>query len=51
MLESFRGVPENELTAIFGTNAARVYGFDVAQLSQIAARIGPEKSLFEAATA
>jgi len=48
MLEAFRGVPEDELAAILGGNAARVYGFDVEKLAPLAARIGPEKSLFRA---
>jgi predicted TIM-barrel fold metal-dependent hydrolase len=48
MLEAFRGVPELELEALLGGNAARVYGFDVEKLAPLAARIGPEKSLFRA---
>ena len=47
-LENFRGVPDAELSAIFGHNAIGVYGFDAAALSTIAARIGPEKSAFAA---
>lgn len=48
MLEAFRGVPEVELEAMLGGNAARVYGFDSEKLAPLAARIGPEKSLFRA---
>jgi len=48
MLEAFRGVPEVELEALLGGNAARVYGFDVGKLAPLAARIGPEKNLFRA---
>jgi len=48
MHESFRGVPEDELTAMLGGNAARVYGFDVEKLAPLAARIGPPKSAFRA---
>jgi predicted TIM-barrel fold metal-dependent hydrolase len=48
MVESFRGVPEAELEALLGGNAARVYGFDLEKLAPLAARIGPEKALFRA---
>jgi predicted TIM-barrel fold metal-dependent hydrolase len=46
MVESFHGVPEAELAAMLGGNAARVYGFDTEKLAPLAARIGPEKSAF-----
>jgi predicted TIM-barrel fold metal-dependent hydrolase len=46
MIESFRGTPEDELAAMLGGNAARVYGFDTEKLAPLVARIGPEKSLF-----
>jgi predicted TIM-barrel fold metal-dependent hydrolase len=48
MRDAFRGVPEDELAAILGGNAARVYGFDTGKLATLVARIGPEKSLFRA---
>jgi len=41
MVETFRGLPEGELRAMLGLNAARVYGLDVASLERTAARIGP----------
>ena len=44
MFESFHGVPEDELTAMLGGNAAEVYGFDTGKLAPLVARIGPEKS-------
>jgi len=47
-LESFHGVPEPELAAMLGENAARVYGFDTEKLAPLVARIGPEKSAFRA---
>jgi predicted TIM-barrel fold metal-dependent hydrolase len=47
-LESFHGVPEAELDAMLGGNAARVYGFDAEKLAPLVARIGPEKSAFRA---
>jgi predicted TIM-barrel fold metal-dependent hydrolase len=46
MVESFHDVPEDDLAAMLGGNAARVYGFDTEKLSPLVARIGPEKSLF-----
>ncbi len=46
MLDAFRGVPEPEIAAMLGGNAARVYGFDTEKLAPLAARIGPEKSAF-----
>jgi predicted TIM-barrel fold metal-dependent hydrolase len=46
MLENFRGIPESDLTAMLGGNAARVYGFDEEKLAPLVARIGPEKSAF-----
>jgi predicted TIM-barrel fold metal-dependent hydrolase len=48
MLDTFRGLPEDEIAAMLGGNAARVYGFDVEKLAPLVARIGPEKSAFRA---
>jgi predicted TIM-barrel fold metal-dependent hydrolase len=42
MIETFRGVPESELRAMLGLNAARVYGMDLAALERTASRIGPK---------
>jgi len=47
MLETFRGLPEADLAALLGGNAARVYGFDTDKLAPLVARIGPEKISFE----
>jgi predicted TIM-barrel fold metal-dependent hydrolase len=46
MIETFRGLPEPEVAAMLGGNAARVYDFDVEKLAPLVARIGPEKSAF-----
>jgi predicted TIM-barrel fold metal-dependent hydrolase len=46
MLETFRGLPEAEVAAMLGGNAARVYGFDAEKLAPVAARIGPAKAAF-----
>jgi len=48
MLETFRGLPEDEVAAMLGGNAARFYGLDTGKLAPLAARIGPEKRLFHA---
>ena len=37
----FAGVPHDEVAMMLGTNAAKLYGFNLAQLQPIAARIGP----------
>ena len=46
LLETFRGVPEEELAMMLGGNAARVYNFDLGKLGPLVARIGPEKAAF-----
>jgi predicted TIM-barrel fold metal-dependent hydrolase len=46
MFETFHGVPEDDLAAMLGGNAAEVYGFDTGKLAPLVARIGPEKSAF-----
>jgi predicted TIM-barrel fold metal-dependent hydrolase len=48
LVETFRGVPEDELGLMLGGNAARVYGFDPEKLDPLVARIGPEKAAFRA---
>jgi len=48
MHEAFDGLPEADVEAMLGRNAARVYGLDVEKLETIAARIGPEKASFAA---
>ena len=45
--DTFDGVPEPELRAMLGENAARVYGFDRAKLATHAARVGPSLEDFE----
>lgn len=47
MAAAFHGVPETELAAMLGGNAARLYGFDVNALTPLVKRIGPEKADFE----
>jgi predicted TIM-barrel fold metal-dependent hydrolase len=38
---AFGGVPTDEVAAMVGGNAARVYGFDLDALAPVAARVGP----------
>jgi predicted TIM-barrel fold metal-dependent hydrolase len=46
MLETFSGLPDDEIAAMLGGTAAALYGFDTEKLAPIVARIGPEKSAF-----
>jgi hypothetical protein len=39
--KTFGDYPEQEIHALLGENAAKVYGFDVEKLRPIADRIGP----------
>jgi len=43
---AFKGVPEADIEAIMGTNAAEWYGFDVEKLAPIVDRIGPTADRF-----
>ena len=47
MVEVFRGVPDEEIAAMLGGNAAEFYGFDTAALAPLVDRIGPQRSLFQ----
>jgi predicted TIM-barrel fold metal-dependent hydrolase len=38
---TFGDYPEDEITAILGGNAAKVYGFDMEKLSLIGDQVGP----------
>lgn len=49
MVETFRGLPDDEIAAMLGGNAVEFYGFDVEKLAPTVARVGPEKSLFQPA--
>jgi hypothetical protein len=46
MVETFRGLPEADIEAMLGTNAAEFYGFDTDKLAPLVDRIGPERSWF-----
>ncbi|QTZ91267.1 amidohydrolase family protein [Streptomyces auratus] len=41
---AYAGLPPDEAAAMLGINAARVYGFDLARLAPLAARVGPAVS-------
>jgi predicted TIM-barrel fold metal-dependent hydrolase len=47
LAEVFRDVPETELEAMLGGNAARFYGFDPSQLRALADRVGPERGAWQ----
>ena len=44
---TFAGVPADELRLMLGENAARFYGFDLAQLRAIADRVGPTVAMID----
>ena len=46
MTETFMGLPDDEIAAMLGGNAAEFYGFDTEKLAPLVERIGPEKSWF-----
>ena len=46
MVETFHGLPEDEIARMLGENAVDWYGLDRPALEAIAERIGPEKRLF-----
>jgi len=51
MTETFAELPEDEIAAMLGGNAASFYGFDTAKLAPLVHRIGPETAAFSAAAA
>jgi len=46
--ETFHGLPEADISAMLGENAARFYNLDLEKLAPIVARVGPEKATFQA---
>jgi predicted TIM-barrel fold metal-dependent hydrolase len=46
MVETFHGLPEDEIEAMLGGNAVEFYGLDLDRLNAIASRVGPERSEF-----
>jgi predicted TIM-barrel fold metal-dependent hydrolase len=48
MLETFRGLPREDIAKIIGSNAADFYGFDREKLAPIVERIGPKLDTFDA---
>ena len=49
MVDTFRGLPEADIEAMLGGNAAEFYGFDTAKLAPLVDRIGPKRSWFQEA--
>jgi predicted TIM-barrel fold metal-dependent hydrolase len=47
MMESLGGLPEDDIQAMLGENALKIYDLDEAALRDIARRIGPEKKMFK----
>lgn len=45
--ETFHGLPDAEIEAMLGGNAAEFYNLDVEKLAPIVARVGPEKASFQ----
>ena len=48
MVETFRGLPEDDVSAMLGGNAVAFYGMDSAGLAEVASRVGPARSDFAA---
>lgn len=48
MVETLHGLPEADIEALLGGNAAEFYGIDTQSLAPLVDRIGPERSLFRA---
>jgi len=48
MIDTFKGLPEDDIAAMLGGNAAEFYGFDRAELDKVGARVGPHRSSFSA---
>ncbi len=46
MVETMHGLPETDIEAMLGGNAAEFYGFDLKKLNPLAERIGPERAWF-----
>ena len=46
MRDVFRGLPDAEIAAMLGGNAAEFYEFDTEKLAPLAQRIGPHPSEF-----
>ncbi len=46
MVETMHGLPEADIEAMLGGNAAEFYGFDLKKLNPLAERIGPERAWF-----
>jgi predicted TIM-barrel fold metal-dependent hydrolase len=49
MVETFQGLPEQDIEVMLGGNAAEFYDFDTEKLAPLAQRIGPKRSWFREA--
>ena len=48
MIDTFKGLPEDDIAAMLGGNAAAFYRMDLAELDKVGARVGPERGSFAA---
>ena len=48
MVETFKGLPEDDVAAMLGGNAVAFYDLDEPKLAQVAERVGPERTAFAA---
>ena len=48
MLETFKGLPEDDVAAMLGGNAVAFYSMDQAGLTEVAERVGPKRESFAA---
>ena len=46
MIDTFKGLPEDDIAAMLGGNALAFYGFEEAGITEIANRVGPKRSDF-----
>ena len=46
MIETFKGLPEDDVAAMLGGNALAFYGFEETGLTEIANRVGPRRADF-----
>ncbi len=49
MVDTFQGLPDDEIAAFLGENALRFYGLEREKIAPIAERIGPAREEFQAA--
>ena len=48
MIDTFKGLPEDDIAAMLGGNAVSFYELDLAELDKVGARVGPDRASFAA---